>query len=364
MATGGLRALDASMQEREIPSLHGLRAVAVATVMGFHAGSPWFPAGQGVTLFFILSGFLITWLLIQERRTTGTVSLGAFYARRSLRIFPAFYVYWALVVGLLIVAGREIHWGHVWSSFAYVGNYWIAWGLPENASLSHTWSLAIEEQFYLILPGLFALARGHTRRLAAVLATIVLVVWGNRVVRVVGGAGEEWLYHATDTRIDHLLVGCLLAIAVSRGLPAWCDRLLTRPACIGAVALLLASMVASQVSPLHYRMTVGFAVEPMFLAVILAQAVALRPRFLHLAPIEHIGRISYGVYLYQQIGMPAGQALMPGSILIVDLAAGVALSLLAAEVSYRLVERRFLELKKRWSPGSGSPPDPGSRRAG
>jgi len=360
----GRGALDASLAQREIPSLHGLRAVAVFTVMGFHAGYAWFPAGQGVTLFFVLSGFLITWLLIQESRNTGTVSLRAFYARRSLRIFPAFYAYWALVVGLLVAAGREIHWGHVWASFAYVGNYWIAWGLPENSSLSHAWSLAIEEQFYLVLPSLFVLARGDLRRLRVILVGIVVAVWVNRVVRVVGGAGEGWLYHATDTRIDHLLVGCLLAIEASRGLPRWFDRVLTRPAYVAAIALLVASMVASVASPLVYRMTVGFAVEPLLLAVILAQTVALRPKVLGWGPVEHIGKISYGVYLYQQIGMPAGQVLMPGSIWLLDLAAGVAVSILAAEVSYRLVERRFLDLKKRWSPGAGPAADPGSRPLG
>lgn len=349
MSLARLEALRDSMNQREIPALNGLRAVAVCSVMIYHAGYSWFPGGQGVTLFFVLSGFLITWLLLQEDRQTGTVSLRNFYARRSFRIFPAFYVYWLLVVGALILTGRAIQWGHVWSTFLYVGNYWTAASLPENSSLSHTWSLAIEEQFYLLLPGLFVLLRNDLQRLGRVLAAIILAVWLNRIIRVLLGGSEAYLYHATDTRIDHLLIGCAIAIAANRGFPAWWHHLLTRLAYAATIAALALSMAASYESPVEYRMTIGFALEPVLLGLIMLQSIAFRPKVLHLRAVEHLGRISYGVYLYQQIAIPTGQKLMPGANGVLDLVAGAVLTIVIAELSYRHIERRFLDLKRKWS---------------
>ena len=341
--------LRAALDQRVIPSLDGLRALAVSTVMIYHAGYQWMPGGQGVTLFFVLSGFLITWLLLREDRETGTVSLRKFYVRRSLRIFPAFYTYWLAIVGLLFVTGRDIQWGHVWSSFLYVGNYWIAAQLPENSSLSHTWSLAIEEQFYLLFPGLFLLIRADLRRLAVVLAMIVGTVWINRIVRVSVGDSMSYLYHATDTRMDHLLIGCIMAIAVSRGIPGWGNRFLTRSAYGVTIAALALSLTASYQSPMAYRMTVGFALEPVLLGIIVLQSIVLQPALLQARPVVYTGRISYGMYLYQQVTIPTGQKLMPGSNDLLDLIAGVILTIGMAELSFRLVEQRFLRLKKHWS---------------
>src|SRR5687768_15427072 len=100
------------LNQAEIPALNTLRALAVLQVMGGHLGAPVHGLGSGVTFFFILSGFLITWLLLREREKYGDVSIRSFYVRRSLRIFPAFYVFLVVVIGILAVSGKHIAWGH------------------------------------------------------------------------------------------------------------------------------------------------------------------------------------------------------------------------------------------------------------
>src|SRR4029434_2724381 len=116
-----------------IPALDGLRAVAVLLVIFSHFGFAFVPAIQGVMVFFVLSGFLITWLLLKEHDRRGTISLLSFYKHRTLRIFPAFYAYWLMMVALLIGTGRTVLWPHAWSALFYGSNYYSAiYGDPKK----------------------------------------------------------------------------------------------------------------------------------------------------------------------------------------------------------------------------------------
>src|SRR5215203_3503971 len=121
--------------------------------------------GLGVTIFFVLSGFLITWLLLKEEAKWGDVSLRLFYLRRSLRIFPAFYVFWAvIVIGMGVLRHKPVAWPQAISALFYTSNYYQAITGNWQTALFHTWSLAIEEQFYLLWPALFMALRGNDRR--------------------------------------------------------------------------------------------------------------------------------------------------------------------------------------------------------
>ncbi|HMB27009.1 MAG TPA: acyltransferase, partial [Blastocatellia bacterium] len=142
--------LQSKLSLSHIPALDGIRAIAVFLVIFYHFGFAWAPGGLGVTMFFVLSGFLITWLLLKENGKYGDVSLKGFYLRRVLRIFPAFYVYWTALVFLLLLKGKDVLWPHAISSFFYVSDYYNAILGDPNNGFSHTWSLAIEEQFYLL----------------------------------------------------------------------------------------------------------------------------------------------------------------------------------------------------------------------
>jgi peptidoglycan/LPS O-acetylase OafA/YrhL len=131
--------LSAAVSAKEIPSLNGIRAIASFAVMFYHLGWRWSDGPFAVVCFFVLSGFLITHLLLGEYGRTGTVSIKSFYVRRSLRILPACYGYLACWGALRILAGRGIDWGQFLSAALYVRNYYEAIMMPAHPALVHTW---------------------------------------------------------------------------------------------------------------------------------------------------------------------------------------------------------------------------------
>ena len=145
--------LRATLAGRHLPGLDGLRALSVFTVIAYHAGAP-VPGDLGVSAFFVLSGFLITWLLMKELEETGRISLRDFYARRTLRIFPAYYVF--IIGSLVLDTARGFPWpGEMTlSAFTYTVNYYNAIRGHPSTGIAHAWSLAVEEQFYLLWPAM------------------------------------------------------------------------------------------------------------------------------------------------------------------------------------------------------------------
>ncbi len=336
-----------------IPALDALRAGAVLLVILYHFGFGNVPGGHGVMLFFVLSGFLITWLLLKEDEKYRRISLTGFYWRRVLRIFPAFYVYWLLMVAYLLLRGKEVPWAHAGSAFFYFSNYYAALNHhPENL-FSHTWSLGIEEQFYLFWPLLFILWRHDLRKMTRGLMALIAVVWIYRAVLVYGFAvNTSYLYSAFDTRLDHLLTGCLLAVLLKR--EVWQTLWITATKNAGmpfvTLALLGVSLfVGPQFVP-RYRDVFGFAIEPPLLALLIVQMIALSAgpawAWTETAWLKYLGRISYPLYLYQEFTIyPINKALAAWPW-PVRLAAVLTATIIAASLSYYLVERYFLKLKE------------------
>src|SRR5262245_21094061 len=200
------------------PELDGLRAVAVMSVLLMHGGMPGFHWGYiGVDLFFVLSGYLITSILLREQLRTGQISLLSFYQRRALRLFPALAVLCIVFLAYAFFVLRDPTQGlrEIVVVALYLSNWTRAAGLNFPEWLGHTWSLAIEEQFYLLWP-LVLLAISAARRpiplLLAVAGAIVAVsCW--RLTLVMHGASTDRLYNGTDTRADALLMGVALALA-------------------------------------------------------------------------------------------------------------------------------------------------------
>ena len=346
--------LKTRLHQPSIPGLDGARAVAVFLVIIYHFGFSRAPGGHGVMLFFVLSGFLITWLLLKENEKTGAISLKGFYWRRVLRIFPAFYVFWFLMVGYILLRGKgDAPWGHAWSAFFYVSNYYSAlFHHPEN-SFSHTWSLAIEEQFYLFWPLAFILLRHNLRRMTRVLVAIICAVWIYRAVLVYGfGVNQSYIYSAFDTRLDHLMAGCLLAVALKREIaqPLWNKVTGSAFAPLATIALLGVSIFAGQENLLpRYRDVIGNAVEPLLMAVFIVQMIKLSASgawaWTQWGWVRYLGRISYPLYLYQQFTLyPVTKALARFPVPI-QLAGAIIATVIAASLSYYLVERYFLKLK-------------------
>jgi peptidoglycan/LPS O-acetylase OafA/YrhL len=334
-----------------LPALDGLRAVAVAAVIVFHYGLARFALARlGVSLFFVLSGFLITLLLVREREKTGDVSLKNFYIRRALRIFPAYYTFLGLSFLFMIAAGIDTPPLLVLSSLFYLLNNVEAFNLIIGTPVSHGWSLAVEEQFYLLWPALLRAcwARGYSVRRVIFLAIAAICLW--RTVLWANGIGNSYQYYAFDTRFDSLLVGCGLAICVHDG---WLERL-ARAVTIHPLAPLLTVVLLGALQflpPRWWYNTVSHTSDAILLAILLVQALLLNRHWLwswlEWRWVGYMGSISYPLYLYHQlVNQVMEQFWLPR--LSVQLVVKVGLTFAMAMASYHFLEMPFLRLKGRF----------------
>jgi len=346
-----LRAAMQARSEGRIPSLDGLRAASILfVVLGHVAYTAGFPLPRiahasgdlamiGVRVFFVISGFLITSLLLREEAKTGRISLGHFYLRRTLRIFPPFYVYVAAVAVAASVGLIELHRHDLLAAFTYTTNYHHdrAW------YLGHAWSLAVEEQFYLLWPFLFAFL-GSARAARVALAAVILcpIV---RLVLLIGfpalrpGIGETF-----PTVADAIAVGCLLACYRSRIDSS--PRLL---ALISARWFWIVPLIAlgAQFNPsAKLQCLVGETVTNVGVALLIERVVrfptAAVGRFLNAGPVVFVGVLSYSLYLWQQPFMDRH-----ASGLIYRFPLNIALAFAAAVCSYYLIEKPALRLRSR-----------------
>jgi peptidoglycan/LPS O-acetylase OafA/YrhL len=327
-------------------------------VVGFHA---WIvPKGGylGVDMFFVLSGFLITTLLFGEAHANGRISLGHFYFRRALRLVPALVL--AAGAYALYIALEVAITGHTRSATPlanavegavygalYVQNILIVSGTAMPLAVGHLWSLATEEQFYLVWPlTLFpALRAGATRRALMIgLAAAVALLEIDRLQLLLGHASFTRVYFAPDGHFDVILIGCLAGLWFVGGGPS---AILARPAFNYAALLVgIGALVLMWVLPYFEKWRVVFGVLPILAIgiVILILAVLADPRspiarLLSLAPVVFVGKISYALYLWHPIVIWGFHRLPTG--------AEVAIAFVAATLSYYFVELRFLRLKRR-----------------
>jgi len=358
--TARSRALPQTLAEglasSQLPCLDGIRAIAVFLVVFYHFGLPFVSGSLGVLIFFVLSGFLITWLLLKENERYGDVSLGHFYARRALRIFPAFYCYWCLVLGLWLFAWRTpVNWPQAIASAFYVNNYYQALHGDPNTALSHTWSLGIEEQFYLLWPVTFLFLRSDRRRLARALTVTIIGIWLYRLALAqLLEVSQRYIYEAFDTRADHLAIGCLLAVLLRGGFIPWFWRSLCAFSALLflAAGLLVASVAAELSWGSAYRDSIGFIVDPLLVAILIVQTIAFRDTalsgWLNWGWMRFLGRISYSVYLYQQITVYPAKRLLSDAPSVIQLVGVAAAVTLVASGSYFVVEAPFLRWKSRF----------------
>jgi peptidoglycan/LPS O-acetylase OafA/YrhL len=355
--------LASGLKSSELAGLDGIRAIAAFLVVFYHFGVPYVSGGAGVLMFFVLSGFLITWLLLRENDELGVISLRNFYIRRSLRIFPAFYCYAAILFAIILV--RQTRWvpPQAVAALFYVSNYYQAFFGDPNTGFSHTWSLAIEEQFYLLWPMAFLMLRGDYQRMSRFLTGAILTIWIYREMLVfVFRVHQGYIYEAFDTRADHLLIGCLLAVVLRAGMLPRFWKWVTRSwvAAITVSLLALSSVAESAYGP-TYRDSISFIVNPLLTAIWIPQLIALRGAaawsWMGWTWVRYLGRISYSVYLYQQLLIGVPKKLFPHLAAVWQLAATVALIVAVATLSHYFVERPFLKLKGRFQrTAAGSPP--------
>jgi peptidoglycan/LPS O-acetylase OafA/YrhL len=346
-----------------LPALDGLRAFAVIAVILFHYNTKdYVPGGLfGVDLFFVLSGFLITSLLVTEWQDCGGVSLPRFYMRRLLRIAPASICFVLLYLGfVLLFAGQPVVFGlsaaDAWRNVAYYLSYLYSWGLAfdqlPGSAFTHLWSLSVEEQFYLLWPGLlYGLLRGGVRAPVILCLIASLSLLSAAVPLFMDNPGFYDAYFRADYRAHSLLIGSALGICYAQGYLARAvvKSFGFRAAMLASVAYLGWVLFVLSEQGMWDRFVWAMPLVSVAAGFVVAGAAFVeRGVWLHVLAnpvIAYIGRRSYAIYLWH---FPIGIALM-GYDAGVQLLAGCSLTLVAAELSYRLVERPALNLKERFS---------------
>lgn len=313
-----------------IPSLDGIRAVSVLIVLVSHTGyGDVVPGGLGVTVFFFLSGFLITTLILDEQVHTGRVSIRNFYVRRFLRLIPPLLI--TLAIAYALVAAGALGGGTavrgVASQLLYFANYYFIFFDPGRSTPDGTtilWSLSVEEHFYIAYPVLitllFTLRRARRAMLMLFVGICVVALAWRYHLATAEGFVDVRTYYATDTRFDSILFGCILAIwrnpvagtpsrrltlapGVDRILRSWrsSPRMETAGCVLGASILLFTIVYREAVFRETARYTLqGIALMPLFHAAIRSSTRGVF-RLLNVAVVARLGVISYAVYLIHDV---------------------------------------------------------------
>jgi peptidoglycan/LPS O-acetylase OafA/YrhL len=355
--------------ENRVEALTGLRAVAVTLVVLGHAEHTLaggyahglaplrlFADGRlGVLLFFVLSGFLITRQLDDELTHTRRLRLGRFYAKRALRIWPAFYAYLAAIAALACGGWLDVTPHQLACAALHLWNYAGLAGLaadnlrhPDGAwYLGHFWTLALEEQFYWLWPLLLGWL--HRRRgLRALVALIVVVPLVRAATYVAAPALRGQLGMMLHTGVDPILVGCWIALNRDR-LDAWCrawPRDSRAPTALALVLLVAMPVVEARLGGFWsatYGVTVEAALAGLLIVVLIARPSFWFARLLRTRAFGYVGTLSFSLYLWQQLfSHPDGPLALPFPL-------GIAAAFAAAALSHACIETPFLRIKDRLS---------------
>ncbi|MEY2444562.1 MAG: hypothetical protein QOE00_1142, partial [Ilumatobacteraceae bacterium] len=291
-----------------IRELDGLRALAVIPVIAYHFGAR-VDGGAGVTVFFALSGYIVTTVLLREWEHSGSIKLRGFYLRRCRRLLPAS----TIVVIVTVVVGRMLQRPPIVRPAVAALTYWanferytshFSYGTTSYSPLEHYWSLAVEEQFYVVLPILCVLLLPLGRRMFSSITALCLL--GSAAFAFAHRQDPQMYFH-TGARACELLAGVLLALVAIR-LPAW----------LGLVGLAALGAVFAN----------ALALPHIVVALLACVVIAARPRVLAAAPLVVIGTYSYGLYLWHPLA----------AVLSDQLAIRLVITVVATFASYHLVE--------------------------
>jgi peptidoglycan/LPS O-acetylase OafA/YrhL len=296
---------------RYVPALDGLRALAVLAVVAFHARVPGFGGGFiGVDLFFVLSGYLITQVLAENP------SLPRFYWRRARRLIPAFSLMLVAYMAVYpLVRPSYPHWRDALLAFFYLSDYSFYFaGIPDF--IRNTWSLAVEEHFYLVWPAIFIAWRPRVQWL--LVAFVIATLWR--------AASLDWVgaYHRFDTHASGLILGCAIASVRRVDFPAW----------PGLLILAVCTALFQWKMPLVQY--IGFTVAEVGAMIAI---IGRPPGWLSHPALAYVGKLSYGIYLWHypimRITRDSGE---PWQL---TLSVSLGLSVIAAAISYHTVEAAF-----------------------
>lgn len=345
---------------QRLPSLDGLRAVSILMVLGSHAtrttgypeslkpysGCLW-NGNLGVSVFFVISGFLITWLLLAEQGKTGAINLLAFYKRRVLRIFPVFYAFLLTVLLMSIWLHRDFSFAEWLSAATFTRNYFQG-----HWTLGHLWSISVEEQFYLLWPFALTLLRSRRQMLIVALCVIASAPFIRLFLYL---SPWRWL---GDTSIfshaDSLMAGCLLAIvsttAAAEVMQSFLRYWRRSIQICGVVLIYMVWMLTQHALLGPLTVTIGPTLQALAITSIIASVVLVQEgslfSLLNLRAIAAVGVVSYGLYIWQQIFLyPAEYP--DGDLWWRAFPQNMIITFLVAWLSYLFIEKPFLKYKKK-----------------
>ena len=353
-----------------VPALDGVRGVAVMLVFishfhwilskktGYSQVTPWkfinrtFEAGfLGVDIFFVLSGFLITSLLLKDHANKQPGMVGRFYKRRALRLLPALYA--LLIVDFFVAwlesARMDFQWRTTWRALLYLNNWNVVWNFRgSRKDLGHLWSLGIEEQFYIVWPAVVLLMLAlklHHQIIITVLSLAIAAIVVHRINLWNDDIYWLFIYIRTDTRVDSLLVGALFAYVyrhyrVPSQVLNWAATL-----CFAGLMYIKYELDASP-----FIMKTGFTVIAVLAGIIIlaaSEGAWFANRVLISRPLTIIGKVSYGLYLWHlPVFLILGRHVTSGPKPL-RILAGIIVASVVTVISWFFIEKPFLNLKNR-----------------
>lgn len=338
------------MSNSRLPGLDLVRVLSVLFIILSHAGYDTF-RGIGVPFLLALSGFLITKTLLKSQLSGSGINITAFWKNRFLRIAPAYFVFVAAVFVLdTIILGDEWEHGLLFFLLTHTVNYYNSiFGHGEASGIvAHLWTLSTMEQFYLLYPIFLVVAFKSKNPVKIILLVIAFsIAWrsyiytGNTDIKHV----EAWLYNSLDTRMDSLLVGCLMAFALEK---KSYNEISSNPVIwLAVIAVLFPTFtLIYKINFLHY--TAGFTLEALLASAIILSLMKLSElkqlSCMNGYVITQLAKITYPMYLYHQIGLAVGDRLFESKFLV--LCSGILFTIIIALSSYLIVEKRFIEAKR------------------
>lgn len=340
-------------QPNRIPCLDGLRAISIGLVVFSHfVGALGLQLNTtvgnlGVRVFFVISGFLITSILATEFEKTSNLNLKKFYFRRTLRIFPAYYFYISVIFLFTALGYYQLEFSYFLAPVTYTSNYLF----PYAWELGHTWSLSVEEQFYLLFPGiLLILGLARTKKL------LVFVILAAPVIRLINlhdtppsadGLVTQWLAFGFHTNMDALATGCLLTLGRKElHENALYKRFLRSGKLVAVLPFVIVGVLIGSVYPYAF-FSFGFTLMNISIALLIDWAIVNHEsdfgKILNSPPFVAVGTLSYSIYLWQQPFINHADdkpwTLFPFNVILM---------VLFSLFSYYVVEKNFLRLRQVW----------------
>jgi peptidoglycan/LPS O-acetylase OafA/YrhL/glycosyltransferase involved in cell wall biosynthesis len=345
--------------DRYVSEFDGIRAIAIGIVVSAHYRLVPIPGGFGVTLFFFLSGYLITTLFYAEYRNNSSIDIFSFYLRRWLRLTPSLII--AVLLGVIFfritrvaVGGTNVPAGTAAAALLYYSNYYdLAWGMEPSRIIPFGifWSLAVEEHFYLLWPIVVRNSVSNTSRFLFIIvgACVVVLVW-RVVAHCVLGLSANYTYMATDSRIDSILYGALLRVLLeTRWAPMVvniCKLNICRVA--GVFVLLCTFTIKDQIfrDTIRYSLQ-GVALIPLFSIILIDRRTSFVRIILSSPIMVFIGKLSYSIYLFHLLALTPGEVAFGSPFRIQSVVAGLFLTVILAYAVFIFVELPIANIRHR-----------------